>query len=54
MTNRGGRAALGDGWRAITGRDGQQPASKSGFCVMPSQPVPELTSNRSIKLNPGV
>ena len=43
MKNRGGGAALGDGWRAITGRDGQQPASKPGSCVMPSQLVRDLT-----------
>jgi hypothetical protein len=30
---------------------GKQPASKSGSCVMPSQPGPELTVNRNIKVN---
>jgi hypothetical protein len=46
-----GGAAPGDGWRAIAGHDWQQPASKSGSCVMPSQPVPELTGIPGIKLN---
>jgi hypothetical protein len=45
----GPRSALAGG--RTTDRDEATAAISPGSCVMPSQPVPELTGNRSIKLN---
>jgi hypothetical protein len=48
-TTAGPRPAMAGGRSPVT--TGKQPASKSGSCVMPSQPVPDLTGSRRIKLN---